>query len=203
MGTILIADDHHLIFDGIQHHIGDKHTLLAAQSVEQALQTIGTIPLHACILDIKIGNRTGFECLDALPPETPAFMLSMHKSGYYAQKARKTGARGYFLKDEPLDLLFAAINAPHNRMFWATETVMKLFEGDTTGGDSGFEVLSSREQQIFMLLADGLSCREIAERLIISPKTVNVHRDHIMEKLSLEKNADIMKKAIEWGVLLV
>lgn len=203
MNKILVVDDHRLIFDGIAAHLAGKYELAFAASVEEAQRLLKYTKYYAAVIDIKIGERSGLECLPLLPRETSAFMLSMHKSLFYIRKAKNLGAKGYFLKDESLDLLFQALANPASRPFWLSPSVAAEELEPVPGQTDSFESLSSREQQIFLLLADGLNYKTIADRLSISPKTVNVHRDNLMLKLGLETQTDIIKKALEWGFSIV
>ncbi len=202
METILIVDDHQLIFDGLKNSdLADSFLLLYAATALNALAIVATTPLAACVLDLSLGKVSGLEILKTLAEKAPTFILTMHNSGSLIRQTQALGARGYFLKDEGLDLLLTALRNPAGRDFWLSDNL--AITTDPHAKPAGFDVLTQREQQVFILMAEGLGYKEIAERLGVSPKTVNIFKDNVMKKLHLDSLADVVKLAIQLGLIVV
>jgi DNA-binding NarL/FixJ family response regulator len=121
----------------------------------------------------------------------------------YIQMAKDFGAKGYFLKDESLDLLFNALNRPIDKDFWMSPLVESELKNADVYEASNYDKLSPREQQIFAMLAEDLSYKDIASRLQLSTKTVNNHRDHLMKKLGIETQTALVREAIRIGIISV
>jgi len=200
MRKVLIVDDHNLIFNGLKDVL--KHfTLDYSPSTEQALEMLKENEYYAVLLDVSIGDNQGFEIITAIPKKSYIFFLSMHKSSLFIQMAKDLGANGYFLKDEPADLLVQAINTPISRAFWMSCTVENELAQAANYVTSNYEKLSPREQQIFSMLVEDISYTEIAKRLGISKKTVNNHRDHIMKKLEVVSQIGLVREAVKLGII--
>lgn len=202
MNKILIVDDHRLIFDGLEKSLS-RYELEYAASVDHALLKLKEFVFYAVILDVALGDQKGFDLIKAVPRKTYTFFLSMHKTSVYIQMAADFEAHGYFLKDEPLDLLLEALSRPMDRTFWMTPAVERELKNFKETEKSNYEKLTPREQQIFAMLAEDLSYKEIASRLNLSAKTVNNHRDHLMSKLEVETQTALVHEAVRLGIISV
>ena len=202
MKKILLVDDHQLIFGGLSSALQD-YSLDYAGSVEEAFGRLNETSYNAAVLDISIGDKKGFDLVKHIPSSCAVYFLTMHKSSVYIMLARELGARGYFLKDEPPDLMVKALNRPLERRFWMSPSVEQELESAKPSTGSNYEKLSPREQQIFSMLAEDLSYIEIARRLGLSRKTVNNHRDHIMKKLEIRSQVGLVKEAIRLGIITI
>jgi len=200
---VLIVDDHPLIYDGLKATARTGFSFVHASNLAFAREVLASTAFDACVIDLSLGADSGLELLDVATPAIPCFMLTMHRSPRLVRVARDLGARGYFLKDEPLDLLFEAILEPNLRAFWSLPGLGDLETPTPCSHDDPFERLSLREKQIFVMLAEGLNYKEIAYRLSISPKTVNVHRDNIYGKMGFDSVAELVKKAISLKLVLL
>ncbi|MBB6481702.1 response regulator transcription factor [Spirochaeta isovalerica] len=206
MRNILIVDDHKLIFSGLKGEIPEDFRLLYAANSREALDLACQNPLAAAIIDITLGEENGFDLAEELKREvlvSQLFFLSMHKTPYFVQKAINEGYRGYFLKDDSLDLLIRAVSDPAGRKFWMSEEVEKMLNDYEDDEYSLYENLTAREQQIFRLLAEGVGYKEIAYKLNVSPKTVSVHRDNIMRKMKLDHQTELIKQAVKLRIITI
>jgi len=203
MRKILIVDDHRLIFDGLKITLAGSFDLEYAATTEEAFQLIESESFYAVILDVTIGDMKGYDVVKSIPKNSYTFFLSMHKTSMYIQMAKDFEVKGYFLKDEPLDLLFEALSRPLERAFWMTSSVEKELENANTYESSNYDKLTPREQQIFAMLAEDLSYKEIASRLKLSSKTVNNHRDHLMKKLGIETQVGLVREAVRLGIITI
>ena len=203
MRRILVVDDHMLIFDGLKTTLSGSFDLDYAASTDEAFRSLEAEEFYAVILDVTIGDRKGFDIVKSIPKSSCILFLSMHKSSMYIQMAKDFGAKGYFLKDEPLDLLICALERPLDRTFWMSSVVENELKNAGIYESSNYDMLSPREQQIFAMLAEDLNYKEIAGRLKLSSKTVNNHRDHIMKKLGIESQIGLVREAVRLGVISV
>lgn len=203
MRKLLIVDDHKLIFDGLEKKFDFQFELDYAQSSTKTLNKLETDSYYAVIIDVSLGEEKGFDLFKAIPKSTYTVFLSMHKISVYIRMAQSLGAHGYFLKDEPLDLLLEALNQPLKRKFWMSPAVEKELQNGNSYPESKYDQLSPREQQIFSLLVGDLNYKNIAGRLKISTKTVNNHRDHLMQKLEIKTQTGLVREAIRLGIISV
>ncbi|MBN2655547.1 MAG: response regulator transcription factor [Spirochaetales bacterium] len=206
MRNILIVDDHKLIFSGLKGEISDDYSLFYAADSRVALDLACRNRFDAAIIDISLGDENGFDLAEELRREvlvSELFFLSMHKTPYYVRKAMNEGYRGYFLKDDSLDLLIRAVTEPADRQFWMSDEVEKMLNDYVDDEYSHYENLTAREQQIFRLLAEGVGYKEIAYKLNVSPKTVSVHRDNIMRKMKLDHQTELIKQAVKLRIITI
>lgn len=202
----MIVDDHKLIFSGLKGESPDNFSLYYAADSKSAIDLACCNKFHAAIVDISLGEENGFDLAEELKKEVlvrEIFFLSMHKTPYYVQKAQNEGFRGYFLKDDPLELLIKAVSKPEERKFWMSDEVETLLADYKSDELSLYENLTAREQQIFRLLAEGVGYKEIAFKLNVSPKTVSVHRDNIMKKMKLNHQTELIKQAVKLHIITI
>jgi len=200
MKRILVIDDHRLIFDGLEVKMEKLYIIDYAENLQRARQYLEEKSYRALIVDISLGEEIGFSIMREyeIPP---VFFLTMHCSSYYINKAIDMGAKGYFLKDEPMELLIEALKNPEASSFWMSDSVKLELDKLPEQQESSFELLTSREQEVFILLAQGLEVKEVALKLYISGKTVNNHRSSIMKKMGFRTQADLVKEAAKMGIL--
>ncbi len=200
MKKILLVDDHELIYTGLKNTI-PGYEIHYSSYLEEAVGKLEKQDYYALILDISIGYARGFELLKWIPDCSHVFFLSMHKSPQFIKQAKESGAKGYFLKDEPVDLLLEALRNPEGRTFWMSENVESVLQNSREEMATNYDALTPREQQIFSLLAQGMGYSEIARLLNISKKTVNNHRDHIYKKLEISSQTQLVHEALKLGIL--
>jgi len=206
MRNILIIDDHKLIFGGLKAEMPGEYELFYACDSASAIELACKVRFCAAIVDISLGDENGFDLANDLTKDIQIpeiFFLSMHKTPFYIQKALNEGFRGYFLKDDSLDLLIEAICYTEKRGFWVSEEVENILNDYESNEFSLYETLTAREQQIFRFLAEGIGYKEIAYKLNVSPKTVSVHRDNVMKKMKLDHQTELIKQAVKLHIITI
>jgi DNA-binding NarL/FixJ family response regulator len=163
------------------------------------------------ILDIAMPLLNGIEATRQITrhvPETRVLVLSMHADEVYVTQILEAGAKGYLLKDSAdVDLLTAVSEAAQGRSFFSPSIARMMLDDyrrQVTGGKGvadRFASLSEREREVFQLIAEAKTNKEIAALLKISPSTVETHRAHIMEKLDLHSAAEIALCAVRRGII--
>jgi DNA-binding NarL/FixJ family response regulator len=156
-------------------------------------------------VDISLKDADGLELLKELKAqgaEFPVLILSMHDESLYAERALRAGARGYVMKQEPPDVLLGAIRRVlAGEIYVSARMGATLLKRMVGGGKeataaSPMERLTDRELEVFRLIGGGQTVRQIADKLCLSVKTVEAHREHIKEKLSLKTSAELLRFAI-------
>lgn len=176
-------------------------------SAEEAMGLIPTLRPDLVITDITLPARSGLELIKdvrAACPETPVLVFSMHDELFYAERALRAGARGYLMKEAGSEKMLAAI-----RRVIAGEIavspgiaarILDIFSGHgARRSTSPIGKLTDREFEVYQLISEGKSTREIAAQLRMSGKTVAVHRGHIKEKLGLTSAAELLRHAMHWA----
>ncbi len=201
---ILIVDDHPMVTEGIQAILetyDDFSVVGTLNNGQDAVDQINALAPDVVLLDLNMPGLSGLNATEMIlekRPETRILILSMHDSPEYISTALSHGAKGYVLKDVPTDEIRTAI-----------DTVMAGQEYLCTGAkgslqpkiSDGREPLTSREQTVLLELAQGHSNKEVANRLNISVRTVETHRNNIKRKLGISSTAGLTRYAMEHGVL--
>lgn len=206
---IFLVDDHPMMRDGMARLIDSEPGLTCcggAKSAEEALAEIGRCKPDLVVTDITLPNRSGFDLIKdirAMYPDVRVFVYSMHDEMFYAERALRAGARGYLMKEAGSEKMLEAI-----RRVLAGEIsvspqiaakILDVFSGQSNrGSHSPVEKLTDREFDVYQLIGQGKSTKDIADMLHLSHKTVAVHRGHIKEKLGLASAAELVRHAIHW-----
>lgn len=169
-----------------------------------ALRDIKAAPPDLALVDISLKGSDGIELLKELRAQVPdlkVLMLSMHDEALYAERALRAGANGYVMKQEPPQTLMAAVRRILGGEVYVSErlgaTLLQKMVGNRgAAAQLPMDRLTDRELEVFRMIGAGLSMREIAEKLFLSVKTVEAHREHIKGKLSLKSSADLLRFAI-------
>ncbi len=198
---VLVVDDHKLIYDGLKAASFPDLAFRYTANAESARLALSEEPFSSCVLDLTLGEESGLVLLGEIAGRLPVFVLTMHRSFRALKTARELGARGYFLKDESMDVLFEALKDPSSPRFRHSPGIEALSAPRDPAPEDTFERLSLREKQIFVLLAEGSNYKEIAYRLGISPKTVNVHRQNIFRKMDLNSLVELVRLAYAMNLL--
>ena len=201
---VLLADDHAILRAGLRMLLDaqpDMAVVAEASDGEEAVRrATGTRP-DVAVVDLMMPGLSGVETLERLRREVPStrlLVLTMHDDPGYARLAMGAGAAGHVVKDaEGADLL-AAIRAVHRGRTFVQVGVETRGRGPADGLTP---TLSPRERQVLELLARGHTNREVAARLSLSVKTVETHRARLSDKLDLESRADLVRLAIDLGLL--
>lgn len=207
---ILIVDDHPTVRQGLAQTINSHPDLWAcaeAADAAQAVRAVGKERPDLVITDLTLGARSGLELIKELKsrfPGLPILVLSMHDESFYAERALRAGAKGYIMKQEATEkVVDAARRVLRGEIHLSEKTAARLLSQISTSGAeaaaSPLKRLSNRELEIFGLIGSGYGTRQIAQRLSVSAKTVETHRQHIKEKLRLGSSAELVRHAIQWS----
>ena len=216
MIKILIADDHRIIRDGLKSLLSDEKDIIivgeAADGDEALIKTSELLP-DLLIADISMPGINGIEMTRLLCKEvlkTKVLILSMHDNEDYINQALVAGASGYLLKDSSKEELLKAIKAVNNGETYCSGDVSKIllnkFLTSSKSKKLIFEVeekleLTKREKEILKLISDGLSNKEIANKLFLSSRTVGAHRYNIMQKLNVKNGAELVRTAFKLNLI--
>jgi DNA-binding NarL/FixJ family response regulator len=172
-----------------------------AEAVKKALA--GDVDL--AILDVSMPKTTGIQAADELhkrKPELRLLMLSMYDSEQFLFQSLKAGASGYVLKsDADHDIVDAVRRTMRGQSFLYPSAISSLVKDVVERGDDDFEVLTPRELQVLKLIAEAYSSKEIAKELVISVKTVERHRQNILDKLGMSDRVELTRYAIRRGLI--
>ncbi len=200
--NILIIDDHKLIYEGLLLHLkklSNRFNFLYAENFYQVNKILSGSTVDSAVIDISLKNESGFDIAEKIKNRVKyIFFLSMHRQAFHINRAY-SNYNGYFLKDSSADIIAEALDNPEGRNFWCEKEVLEIAEymkTDNPGEIDLYNSLSHREQEIFILLAEGLNYKSIAKKLFISPKTASAHRYNIMQKLHLKDQTELIKYAV-------
>jgi DNA-binding NarL/FixJ family response regulator len=206
---IFLVDDHPIVLSGFQVLINSQPDLEvcgAAGSAEEALERVPAAKADLVITDLTLPGRDGLEFIRdilAVRPGQAVLVVSMHDELLYAERALRSGARGFLMKEAGSEKVLAAIRDVLAGKVYVSERmsarILDAFSGaPARGSDSPIRQLSDREFEVYRMLGEGLTTKEIAGRLHISAKTVAVHRGHIKEKLGMRSAIELMHHAVRW-----
>lgn len=208
---IVLADDHTILRAGLRSLLESQRGFAVvgeAESGREALKLARTLVPDIVLMDVSMPDLNGIEAsrqLRAEQPEVRVLALSMYSNRQFIEGMLSAGVSGYLLKDCVMDELANAIRAVANGQTYLSPkiagTVVRGFlERNATGGEPPSTLLTAREREVLQLIAEGVTTRDIAERLHVSPKTVETHRRNLMEKLDLHSIAELTKFAIREGI---
>jgi DNA-binding NarL/FixJ family response regulator len=206
---ILIVDDHPVLRRGLAALIGSEPGLMVcgeAATCRAALDAIRANQPDLVIVDLVLEGCDGLDLVKDMKtrhPQIPALVLSMHDEAVYAERSLRAGARGYVTKQELDDTLLTAIHLLLDGEMYMSHRLearlaAKFVSGRTLDTSSALDALSDRELQVFRLIGQGRSTRQIAETLHLSIKTIESHRQHIKGKLRIESTAELAQRATQW-----
>jgi len=208
---VVVIDDHALVRDGLTGLLSSQGYSIAASAATAAegLEAVRRESPDLVILDLSLVKADGLELIKqikALTPTVPMLVISMHDESIYAERVLRAGARGYLMKKEPSDKIFAAIAQVLRGEIFASDRVKQSMLAVAATGRRADDVvgsvldrLSDRELQVFQLLGNGIPTREIAAQLNLSVKTVESYRENLKVKLNLPDGAALVRHAIQWS----
>lgn len=211
MLSILVADDHGIVREGLRRVLEAESDLKVcgeARDGREVLEAVERTHPNFVILDISMPGLGGLETLERLRAEHPAvkvLLLSVHGDATFIESAVSLGADGYLLKDGRASEVLAAVRAIERGGSYfsppvAREIAAQLRSPRRSPRDP-FSLLSQREREVLHLIAEGLSAREVADRLGISVKTVEAHRTSLMRKLGVRKATELVRYALRHGLI--
>ncbi len=206
---ILLVDDHPFMRAGLGQLI-DRQTDMAvcgeAGNPAEAFAQLEKTKPELVLTDLTMPGRSGLEFvkdLRALDPTLLVLVVSMHDEAVYAERALRAGARGYIMTEAGGENLLAAMRQLlRGELYVSPRMSARILEALSSarprGSSSPIEKLTDREFEVFQLIGQGKSTRDIAEQLHLSPKTVDVHRSNIKEKLELRDATALIRHAVRW-----
>jgi DNA-binding NarL/FixJ family response regulator len=208
---ILIADDHSIVRSGLKKVLDakpDMEVVAEAEDGAEAVKKALEEDVHLAILDVSMPRKTGIQAaadLHKRKPELRVLMLSMHDSEQFLFEALKAGASGYVLKSgADTDIVDAVRAAMRGDSYLYPSAVTAMVRDYVKRGDRGeeqFDVLTPRELEVLKLIAEAYTSKEIAKELWISIKTVERHRQNILDKLGMRDRVELTRYAIRRGLI--
>lgn len=210
---VLLADDHTILRAGLRMMLNvqpDIEVVGEASDGRQALSEALLLKPDVVLMDITMPEMNGIEATRQVKralESTRVLILTMHENEEYLFQVLRAGASGYILKEAADTELISAIRVVYSGRFYMSPSAQTMMVGDyllrVRSGEErdSYSALTEREREILKLVAEGLTNNQIAERLYISPKTVDTHRTHIMDKLNLHSRAELVKYAMRRGLL--
>jgi len=207
---VFIVDDHPLVREFLASLIDQQEDLSVcgqADDYRSALAGIASAQPDVAIVDLMLGERSGLDLirdLKAAHPNVAVLVLSMHDEDLYAQRALRAGARGYLMKREATGNVIVAIRRVRRGGMAVSERVSealaeKLVRGAAAEAGSPVEALSDRELEVFRLVGEGRTTRQIADALHLSFKTVQAYYARIKTKLGAVNGTEMLRDAIRWN----
>jgi two-component system response regulator NreC len=210
---VLLADDHTILRAGLRIMLNaqaDIEVVGEASNGLEAIRESARLVPDVVIMDITMPDRNGIDAtrdIKKAQPDVKVLMLTMHENEAYLFQSLRAGASGYMMKESADTDLIMAIRTVQSGRFYLSAAAQAMMVGDylqrVHSGEEkdSYNDLTEREREILKLVAEGLTNNQIAERLIISPKTVDTHRTHVMDKLNLHSRAELVKYAMRRGLL--
>jgi len=205
---ILLVDDHPLVRAGLRSLLEDEPDLTVcaeAGSVRDATAAARDASPDLAIIDISLEDGSGLELIKRLKtqvPEMKMLVASVHDEALFAERTINAGAQGYVNKHQDIEQILAAIRTVLAGRVYLSETMVERvisgFAKNKEPGTSSIADLTDRELEVFDRIGQGLSTSQIAERLQLSVKTVETHREKIKRKLQLTSGTDLVCHAVQW-----
>lgn len=209
---VLIADDHAILREGVRALLvaaGDMEVVGQAADGREAIEACRRLDPDVVLMDIAMPGLGGLEAAIELRKEgmrARVLVLSQYEDREYVRRLLKAGVSGYVLKKSAGSELVGAIRAVHRGGLVLDPEVARAAVEEASpspGGGDPYETLTDREKQVFRLVAEGKSNKEVAEDLGISVKTAMSHREHVMQKLDLHNRTELVKHALKLGVIRI
>jgi DNA-binding NarL/FixJ family response regulator len=208
---ILIADDHPIVRSGLKKVLDSKPDMEVVAEAEDGAEAVDKAlakDVHLAILDVSMPRKTGIQAAAELhkrKPELKVLMLSMHDSEQFLFEALKAGASGYVLKSgadtDLVDAVRAAMRGDSYLYASAVTTLVRDYVERGGRGEEQFDVLTPRELEVLKLIAEAYTSKQIADVLFISIKTVERHRQNILDKLGMRDRVELTRYAIRRGLI--
>ncbi len=210
---ILLADDHTVMRTGLRLLLERNpgfQVVGEAANGREAIDAAAALNPDVVVMDVAMPVLNGIDAVSQISarfPKIAAVVLSMHSDESYLLRALKAGARGYLLKDSAESDLVHAIRAVSEGKAFFSPAISRMLIDDyirqlqQRGGEDSYELLTMREREIFQLLAEGRSSKDVAAVLNLSPYTVETHRGNIMQKLNLHSLPELILYAVRKGII--
>lgn len=207
---VFIVDDHQLFREGLGQMINRESDMAVcgeAENVEEAARAIEKTRPDMVVVDISLAESNGIDLVKSIrsrDDDLPILVISMHDESLYAERALRAGANGYVMKQEANKKVKEAIRKVLNGEVYLSEKmsakmVSKFVGGRPDRSPSPLEALSQRELEVFQMIGQGYSTRQVAEELKLTVPTINSFRARIKEKLNLGGANELVLAAIQWA----
>jgi len=205
--SILIVDDHPIVREGLAQLLEEQSftaKVYKAENANDAIKIIDLSKIDFAIIDISLKGISGLDLIKNIRKNNSTLLilvLSMHDAELYAERSLRSGANGYLMKSEKPNNIIEAINSIIDDGFYLSSNISsKILKGFINGysnfNNSQWDILSDRELEVLILVGEGLSTKDIAEKLSLSPKTIDTHKENLKKKLSITNKNDLLLKAI-------
>jgi DNA-binding NarL/FixJ family response regulator len=207
MIELLVVDDHTIFRAGITRLMSDEPDIRVTGEASDGASALAMVRAHhydVVLMDISMGARNGLETLAAIRaerPRLPVIMLTMYAEAQYARLALRSRANAYLQKDVSPDELLLAVRQVAAGGLYVTPAFVAAAGADSRGGALTHENLSPREMQVMLKIARGVPLTEIGVQMCVSVKTIGSHRSHILEKLGVSSNAELVQYAVRHGLV--
>ncbi len=206
---VLIADDHDIVRQGIEKILSkaDGITVVGeASDGQEVIDQVKKLEVDVLLMDVEMPKKTGWDVLSelkTLKPNLPIIVLSIFPEEHYGPRFIKAGAAGYLNKASKPSTLLEAIRKVHQGGRYVSPQLADLLIQDLgrTPEKNLHDKLSPREFQVFCEIAGGKKLKDIADELSLSITTVSTHRAHILEKMNLKSNAELVRYAVKHGLV--
>lgn len=204
---ILLVDDHPIVREGLSARLNAERDLIVcalAADAHEAMDRVNDSAIDLVITDLSMGGRPGLELVKDLAVQHPSLavlVLSIHDETLWAERVLRAGARGYIMKSQATQKVVDAVRRVLAGGIWVSDPVNEMLLRRVTGKSipttgSPLESLTDRELEVYQMIGHGLTVREIAAKLYLSPKTVEVHRENIKIKLKLKSAMELIRHAV-------
>ena len=206
---ILIVDDHPIFRMGMKeliNHEDDFTVCAVATDIAEAMQALVDNAPDMAIIDVALADENGLDLVQqihAQQKDFPMLVLSMHDESVWAERAIRAGAKGYVMKKEASESVIAALRTLREGKIHVSASMVsillnKLQDDSAEEESAAEESLTEREAEVFRLLGEGFSTREIAEKMTLGIKTIGTYRDRIKQKLGLKNATELTRRAVLW-----
>lgn len=206
---LFLVDDHPMIRHSLNQMLSQQDGLVVVGEAGGAIEAMSGIAQtnpQLVITDLTLAEGDGLDLIKNIRsqwPEIKILVASMHGDPTYAERAMRAGALGYITKDQPPNEIAEAVRTVLRKRIYVSPDLSNALMSRALQNDDGLakspiDALSDRELQVFELLGDGKSTREIAEKLSLSIKTIETYRDNIKQKLSLKNSNELTHRAVCW-----
>src|SRR3954469_16475798 len=207
---VLLVDDHPILRRGLAQMINLEADMMVCGEAEdgpRAFELAGTCNPDVAVIDVCLKGGNGIELVKNLKarfPDLPTLVLSMYDESLYAERALRAGSLGYIMKEEATEQVLVAIRRVlKGEIFLSEKMKSRMLQQLTTGGRnkvvvSPIENLTDRELEVFRLIGEGRSTRQIASELHLSVRTVEAYREYIKSKLNLRNATELVQHAFHW-----
>jgi DNA-binding NarL/FixJ family response regulator len=205
------VDDHPIVREGLAARIeseGDMTVCGQAETAAQAITLMAKENPDVVVTDLSLSGKPGLELIKDIRitrPTLPILVLSIHDEDLWAERVLRAGAQGYVMKVQATEDVMRALRRVLGGGVWLSDRMSsallgRLAHGRTIASGTPLASLSDRELEIFQMIGQGQSVKDIAGQLSLSAKTVEVHREHIKEKLSLKSSAELLRYAVIYAL---